>query len=180
MVVVTVCMLGAFGVLELTDAISLYKRTDVFFLIFSFWIGMLFWEYRDKCKNIIVTVCSLLICIFLAMVDVTAYLSDIAIMHIFGVAVFTVLYNIPIEKVQNKEIVRDIIIFFSKYSYSVMLVHHVLIYWGIKACSIIGLNLNLGLFIIIAGIYVVAYIFDRMVKWMMKKIKVGNRIGKKR
>lgn len=55
-----------------------------------------------------------------------------------------------------------------------------MIYWGIKACSIIGLNLNLGLFIIIAGIYVVAYIFDRMVKWMMKKIKVGNRIGKKR
>lgn len=156
-VMVNILFVSIFAILECTDYIIYFSRTNLFFCVFSFWMGMVFWKYKEQLKNYGIVLGALIICVTFYYIDVTVYFSEIAVVHVMGIAVFIILYSLPSNILGKKQIGRSTILFFSRYSYSVMLVHHVLIYWMIKACQILKMNLNVSLVFIILVIYLVAW-----------------------
>ena len=164
---VTIILSVLFLLFEITDVILFYRRTDMFFCIYAFWCGMIFWKYRKYLQNISISIISIIICIVLCFLDCTNICSEITAIHIFGISVFTLLYNLPIERFSKA---YEIFPFLSKYSYAVMLVHQVLIYWGIRVFQILKISFNIGLFIVIISVYFVGICLYKTNKRMLLKV----------
>lgn len=169
-IVFTIIMIFIFFLFEAFGVIEQCKRTDIFFCIFSFWCGMIFWKYRESAKKSIVIISALIIWNVMYFVDCRDFFNEITIMHMMGISAFILFYSLPIETICKNKKLENIISFLSKYSYPVMLVHHVLVYWGIKACQLIGIHPNIGIFFIIIGIYIAAVCFDKITKPLIFRI----------
>lgn len=173
---ITCLIFAFFMVIEVTGLVNFVSRSNMLICCSSFWIGMLVGEYSSLIKkHKYPLIISMLVIIVLCVVDLSSCLSEVLILEIFGIASYIFLYSIPVESIKEKNPVRTIIKFMSKYSYAVMLTHHVLVYWGIHLFEKIGINLNLCLFVTVFGIYFISFILSIMTDRAMGKFDLFKR-----
>ena len=170
---ITAFIVVTFMIMEMTGFINTVSRSNILICCSSFWMGMLVGEYSWYLKkHKYPLIISLFIIAFLCTVDIKQNMSEVLILEIFGIVAYIFLYYFPVEKIKEDSIMRKTILFMSKYSYAVMLTHHVLVYWGIHFFEKLGLNLNLCLFVTVAGIYVMSFLLSNINDKFIRKLHI--------
>lgn len=154
---VSAVFIGSWIFLSETGLIEESTRINLWYCLFAVWIGMLFYRYKNWICKWWMAICSATVCMLLCCVDLSDHVNEIVLLYIFAIVAFVFLFNVPVNKLKEGGWMKRLIGFLGTYTYPVMLIHHVLLYWGIKVLQIVKIDLNFGEIFVVIGIYIAAW-----------------------
>ena len=132
--------------------ISLYRNVITCLIIF--WLGMIFDKYRNRIDRYPSTA---LLAMLLAFLAFNFEINAIYYTIIFSVLFFVVLYFVP-QGVKISATIEKTILIVSAYSYSLFLVHHVVIRWIMKPLHGGGLSIFEGIALLTFILFIIIFV----------------------